>query len=144
MGNSISFIRISDEDYGIKIVLASYLRINYVDKSIAIKLNPDKTVKEILFMSSELGTVEWINGTGIANCHRWEDEEMAKSQSYLTQRYTSILMDGEKSLDFATGTIIPGIIKDIEDRDLAGYINSIISTPSYTLAFNMSILKTGP
>ena len=141
MGNPVSLVRITDEDYGKKIVLASYHRKDFSDKSIVIKLDGRGVPAEILFMSSDHGSVEWINGRGLSNCRRWENEEAARSRSYLTRRYTSILMNGERPVDFGRDVIIPLILEDMSQKEAAAYIARIIGNDSYREPFSLIPLE---
>ena len=87
-----------------KISFASFLRENYVAKSMVIYLDQNDIISKIFFSSNTYGTVEWVNGSGLKNCHKWESEDEAKAQSYLTRRYTAILSDGAAENDYAQDT----------------------------------------
>ena len=84
-------------------------------------------IEKIFFSSDDHGTVEWRNGTGLAECHRWESEDQAKSKSYLSRRYTTILSNGAADTEFARDVIIPDILDRLRDGDLAEWISDIVS-----------------
>lgn len=133
--------KITDGDYGKKIVLSTYLRKDYVDRSLVIKTDFDGKVIEMMFLSNNHGVVEWVNGKGLTNCRRWENEDMAKSRSYLTSRYTTIMLDGEKSLDFGENEIIPDVLSILENDDLADYIRIIVRGIHFEEQFRFELIE---
>ena len=124
-----------------KISFASYLRENYVAKSLVIYLDRNNTISKIFFSSDSHGTVEWINGSGLKNCHKWESEDEAKSQSYLTRRYTAILSDGAAGNDYAQDFIIPDILDNLYDDNIAEWIRDILQVREYLVPVALSQFK---
>jgi hypothetical protein len=121
-----------------KISFASYLRENYVAKSLVIYLDRNNIINKMFFSSDTYGTVEWINGSGLKNCHKWESEDEAKSQSYLTRRYTAILSDGAADNVYAQNRIIPDILDNLHDENIAEWIRDILQVREYLVPVDFS------
>jgi hypothetical protein len=124
-----------------KISFASFLRENYVAKSLVIYLDQNDIISKMFFSSDNYGTVEWINGSGLKNCHTWESEDEAKSRSYLTRRYTAILSDGPAGNDHAREHIIPDILDNLYDDNIAEWIRDIIQVREYLVPVDLSQFK---
>jgi hypothetical protein len=121
-----------------KISFASYLRENYVAKSLVIYLDRSNVINKMFFSSDTYGTVEWINGSGLKNCHKWESEDEAKSQSYLTRRYTAILSDGAADNAYAQNRIIPDILDNMNDENIAEWVRDILQVREYLVPVDLS------
>lgn len=133
--NTIRFISLEEGEVK-KIAFASYLKKDYVAKSMVIYLDGNDIITHIYFSSNNYGSVEWKNGAGLKDCHRWESEDQAKSPSYLTRRYTAILSDGAEHTDYAKRFILPDVIEHLEDNDLADLVSDILHTREYLVPFD--------
>ena len=136
----IKLIKIN-RDSETKIYFASYLREDYVAKSLVITLDGGMTIESIYFSSDTYGTVEWTNGVGLTDCHRWESEDQAKEPSYLTRRYTTILTNGAREADYAKELIIPDILDKLQNADVAEWIRDVIQVREYLVPFDLSLVK---
>ena len=139
--DKLKLVGIEDTDSGKKIAFASFLRKDYVAKSMVIYIDGNGVIAGIFFSSDVHGTVEWANGSGLKNPHRWESEDRAKSRSYLTRRYTAILSDGSTSSDFARDFIIPDILDNLQDADVAEWVADILRTREYLVPVDLSRFK---
>ncbi|OHD66994.1 MAG: hypothetical protein A2176_16095 [Spirochaetes bacterium RBG_13_51_14] len=140
--NKIKLAGIEPTESGKKISFASYLKRDYVDKSLVIYLDRTGIIEKIYFSSNSYGTVEWINGAGLKNCHTWESEDEAKSHNYLSKRYTAILSDGAAAPDYARTRIIPDILDYMDDADSAEWISDILNVREYLVPVDVS--RFGP
>ena len=129
--NYLKLVSVASTDTGKKVAYAYYLRTDFVAKSMVIYLDSSGIIERIFFSSDDHGTVEWRNGAGLVDCHRWESEDQAKSQSYLSRRYTTILSNGAVDTDYARDVIIPDIIDRLQDGALAEWIGDIIRVREY-------------
>ena len=129
--DKLKLVAIDNHESEKKISFASFLRENYVAKSLVIYLDRNDIISKIFFSSDTYGTVEWINGSGLNDCHKWESEDEAKSQSYLTRRYTAILSDGAAGNDYAQEHIIPDILDNLYDDNIAEWIRDILQVREY-------------
>ncbi len=111
-----------------KITFVSYLKQDYVEKSIIIKINQEAVISSFYFSSNEYGTAEWHNGKGVINPHRWENEDDLMSISTMAHRFPTLLLDGDVPVDFAREKIIPDIVNFLLDEELQEIIYSEIST----------------
>ncbi len=136
--DKIKLVAVEDTESGKKIAFASFLRKDYVAKSLVIYIDGNNIITGIFFSSDVHGTVEWINGSGLKNCHRWESEDQSRSRSYLTRRYTAILSDGSASADFARDFIIPDILDNMENADAADWIADILRVREYLVPVDLS------
>ncbi len=93
-----------------------------------ITIRKNNTVKEIFLSSYHFGSVEWKSGTGIIDPRLWESEEQAVSPSYLTRRYTVRMANGPATTNLAVEQMIPDVLDNMEDREIAGVIGSILLT----------------
>ncbi|MBN2158413.1 MAG: hypothetical protein JW807_03385 [Spirochaetes bacterium] len=131
--NKIRFVSVELTDTGKKIAFASFLKKDYVENSMVVYLEKNDIIGKIFFSSHVHGTVEWINGAGLKNCHRWESEDQAKSPTYLTARYTSILSDGAVDANYARETIIPDVLDNLYDADIAELVSDIVQVKEYLI-----------
>ncbi len=122
----IKFESIKKTDEGLKIYLTSYLRLDFVEKSVVITLKNDFTISNIYISSYKFGSVEWINDIGISECRKWETDEQAEAPGYLTRRYTSRISNGYAPEGHAEEFLIPDILLSIENRDIAGILKSVL------------------
>lgn len=136
--NKLRFVSIERTETGKKIAFASFLKKDYVANSLVVYTGKNDLIEKIFFSSNAHGTVEWINGAGLKNCHRWESEEQAHSPTYLTKRYTTILSDGAAGLDHARETIIPDILDNLHDVDIAEQISDVIQVKEYLIPVDFS------
>ena len=116
MNKKIALTNITDASFGKKYVFASYIKTDYVDKSLVINTDADCNVLEMIFSSNDYGIAEWAKGKGIRDCHKWEDEDAAKDASYLSRRYTAIISNGNVTEDYAINKIISDVLNHIEDK----------------------------
>lgn len=137
----IKLVALEDTESGKKIALASFLKKDYVAKSVVIYIDRNNNITGIFFSSDTHGTVEWINGSGLKNSHRWESDDQAKSRSYLTRRYTAILSNGSAGADFARDFIIPDILDNLESAEVAEWIGDILRTKEYLVPVDLSRFK---
>jgi hypothetical protein len=140
--NYLNLVSVATTETGKKVAYAYYLRKDFVAKSMVIYLDSAGIIEKIFFSSDDHGTVEWRNGSGLVDCHRWESEDQAKSQSYLTRRYTSILSNGAADMDYARNVIIPDILDRLHDADVAEWIGDIISVREYLVPADESRFHT--
>jgi len=134
----IKLFKIEKDGPATKIFYASFLKKDYVAKSMVIYLDATAIISKIFFSSNDHGTVEWINGQGLRNSRAWESEESAKSQSYISRRYTAILSNGAAGNDFARERIIPDILDNLADGEIAEWIGDVLSVKEYLVPADMS------
>jgi hypothetical protein len=139
--DKLKFVALDNYESEKKISFASFLRENYAAKSMVIYLDQHDIISKIFFSSDKYGTVEWINGSGLKNCHKWESEDEAKSQSYLTRRYTAILSDGAAGNDYAQDLIIPDILDNLNDDNIAEWIGDVLQVREYLVPVDLSHFK---
>jgi hypothetical protein len=137
----LTLVAIENTESGKKIAFASFLKQDYVAKSLVIYLDGNSVITGIFFSSDAHGTVEWINGSGLKNSHRWESEDQAKSRSYLTRRYTAILSNGSAGTDFARDYIIPDILDNMESAEVAEWVADLLRTREYLVPVDISRFK---
>jgi|GEM_PF-436492 len=111
-----------------KLTFASYLKRDYIEKAVIINLSNDNIIERIFFSSNNFGTVEWKNGSGLGDCHKWENEDMAKKSSSLSRHYTAILSDGAETPDYARHLIIPDVLDSLADNQLVEVLNNTINS----------------
>lgn len=141
--DKIKLLNIENTDEGKKIAFASFLRKDYVAKSLVMYLDGSDIISKMFFSSDTYGTVEWINGRGLQNSHRWESDDQAKSLSYLTRRYTAILSDGSVDTEFARDFIIPDILDNLDNADTAEWIADILNTREYLVRVDTARFTRG-
>ncbi len=139
--DKIKLVAVENTESGKKIAFASFLKKDYVAKSLVIYTDSSNVITGIFFSSDVHGTVEWINGSGLKNCHQWESEDQARSQSYLTRRYTAILSDGSVSTDFARDFIIPDILDNLDNADIAEWVADILRVREYLVPVDLTHFK---
>lgn len=139
--NKIKLAAIGDTDTGKKIAFASYLRKDFVAKSMVIYLDRSNVIASIFFSSDIHGTAEWINGSGLTKSNRWESDDQAKSGSYLARRYTAILSNGSVDDNYAKNTIIPDILDHLESADIAEWVADILQTKEYLVPVDLARFK---
>ncbi len=139
--NKLYLIEAIINDTDKKLTFASYLKKEYIEKAIVINLSIDNVINRIYFSSNNFGTVEWLNGTGLTNCHKWESEDMAKVPSYLSRRYTAILSDGAATPDYARGLIIPDVLDSLADSQLVEVLINTINCESTAERIDFSRFK---
>jgi len=110
-----------------KLTFASYLKRDYIEKAVIINLSNDNIIERIFFSSNNFGTVEWLNGSGLSDCHKWENEDAAKKSSSLSRHYTTILSDGAETTDYARHLIIPDILDSLADSLLVEVLKNTIN-----------------
>ena len=139
--NKLYLIEAEINDTDKKLTFASYLKKDYIEKAIVINLTGDNVIKRVYFSSNNFGTVEWLNGSGLNNCHKWESEDMAKVPSYLSRRYTAILSDGAATLDYARDLIIPDVLDSLADSQLVEVLENTVSRESTSERLDLSRFK---
>jgi len=122
----ITFESIKEDDEGYKLFFTSYLRTDFIEKSVVISLRKNFTISNIYITSYDFGSVEWINGIGLDQCRQWETDEQAESSGYLTRRYTSRISDGLAPDGLAEKHLIPDIIDNLENREIAKILESVL------------------
>lgn len=126
------FEKISVEGDCTKLYFVSYLRKDFVERSMVMTLNKNRTVKEIYFSSYEHGSAEWINGEGIVESRFWESDEQAVAPTYLTRRYTVRMANGPARESFAEQKILPDVLDNIADENLAKVVKRIVKKQKYS------------
>lgn len=111
-----------------KIYFTSYLRTDFVERSLVITLRKSGTVKEIFLSSYRYGSVEWRSGHGLVDPRLWESEEQAVAPSYLTRRFTVRMADGPANHNLAVDMMIPDVLDNMEDRGIAETVGAILVT----------------
>lgn len=124
--NSIKFESIKTIEDGFKLLFTSYLRPEFVEKSVVVSLKKDFTISDIYISSYNFGSVEWINGIGLTECRKWETDEQAEAPGYLTRRYTSRIADGYAPEGHAENLLIPDVINGMENSEIAVILKSVI------------------
>ena len=125
-GDPVRFVSSGRSGEFVKYVFASYLKKDYVGMSVVLYVDARSVIKK-MFFTSRSGNAEWINGRGISGSYFWETEEMARSASYVSRRYTAILSDGPAGDGHAEETVIPEVIGRIENGAFADFIKGIVS-----------------
>ncbi len=136
--DKIELLAVDTDESGTKISFASFLRRDYVAKSMVIYLDTNGIIVKIFISSNDYGSVEWINGQGLKNSRAWESEDAAKAQSYLTRRYTAILSDGAAGNDYARDRIIPDILDNLDSGDIAEWIGDVLNVKEYLVPADLS------
>ena len=111
-----------------KLYFTSYLRSDFVERSLVVILNDDDIVQSIYFSSYDFGSAEWINTHGIVDSRFWESDDQAGAPTYLTRRYTVRMADGPATGSFAHEKIVPDVLDNLVDRDFAGIISQMITS----------------
>jgi hypothetical protein len=122
------FEKTTEEGGERKIYFTSYLRTDFVERSLVVTLRKNNTVKDIFLSSYHFGSVEWKSGIGLVEPRLWESEEQAVSPSYLTRRYTVRMANGPADTNLAVEKMIPDVLDNMENRKFAETISSILVT----------------
>ncbi len=122
----VAFESIKKTDSGFKLYFTSYLRKDFVGKSVVITLKKDCTVSSIYLTSYDFGSVEWINGIGLSESRKWETEEQAESPGYLTRRYTSRFSDGYAPEGQAEKLLIPDVLDHLGNMEIARILRALV------------------
>ncbi len=136
----IKLVEIADTGEGTKLAFASYLKTDYVAKGLVISLDDHDAIKKLYFVSNDFGSVEWLNGIGLNDCHKWENDEQARSASALSKRYTAILANGEETLGYAEKNIIADVLENIDDQKLANLIKDVVQSKQYDESLDISTI----
>jgi len=123
---TVKFEYMKETAEGCKIYFTSYLRKDFVEKSVVITLRTDFTVSGIYISSYNFGSLEWINGKGLSECRKWETDEQAESPGYLTRRYTARISNGLMSGDDAENLLIPDVINSMENSEITAILKSLM------------------
>ena len=130
------FKKTTEDDTSIKLYFTSYLRDDFVERSIVLSIDKDLLIQHIYFSSYKHGSVEWTNGVGLHECRLWENEDQAQSPTYLTRRYTTKLSNGIQDLNYAQKNILADLFKNMADKDFSQFISSIAAKKKYSEKFN--------
>ena len=125
--NNVTFESIKTSKTGLKLYFTSYLRQDFIERSLVITLNKDFTVSHIYLSSYSFGSVEWHNGSGLAECRQWETDEQAEAPGYLTRRYTARMSDGYAPYGHAEEFLIPDVLNKLDNSTLAETVRSILA-----------------
>lgn len=118
------------EDDQNKLFFTSYLRSDFVERSLVVTLNEADIVLSIYFSSYDFGSVEWVNEHGIVDSRLWESDDQAGAPTYLTRRYTVRMANGPATGSFAHEKIVPDVLDNLVDRDFAELISQMITRKS--------------
>lgn len=117
--------RIEEKDSVKIITLSSYLKEDFVEKSLIIYLRGEK-VSQLRFSSNKYGNALWTPEQGVFNVHKWETEEDIKQISNLTKHYPALFENGLETDEFAYKYIIPDIIDSLLTQEMRGFIITCI------------------
>lgn len=131
MEGILKLVNIDAGDGATKLVYASYLKKDYIERSIVLYIDTDRRIREMHFSSNDFGTAQWRNGHGIVDCHRWESEEHVQATSYLNRHYTTILQNGNMGNDYAEKRIIPDVLSAVAIPDLAHIVKTAVAENRY-------------
>lgn len=123
----VSFESMKITENGCKLYFTSYLRNDFIERSLVISLNNDFTVSHVYLSSYNYGSLEWHNGSGLTECRQWETDEQAEAPGYLTRRYTARMSDGYAPDGHAEDYLIPDVLDNMENSKLAGTVKSILA-----------------
>lgn len=112
----------------IKIYFTSYLREDFIEKSVVISLDKNYSITNIYLSSYDFGSLEWINGIGLTECRKWETDEQAESSGYLTRRYTSRISNGYAPDGHGERVLIPDVLDSMGDAEMAKLLKSVLKT----------------
>lgn len=127
------FEKVVNEDDQKKLYFASYLRTDFVERSLVVTLDNDDIVKSIYFSSYDFGSAEWVNEHGIVDGRLWESDDQAGAATYLTRRYTVRMANGPATGSFAHEKIVPDVLDNLVDRDFAEIIIQMITGKSSSI-----------
>ncbi|MBP7902157.1 MAG: hypothetical protein KA015_05020 [Spirochaetes bacterium] len=141
----MNYLRFSNEtkSNNLRILdFVSFLKPDFVDKAITIAVDDSCIIKHIRLHSNSFGIVSWINGEGFVNCHKWEDEDAAKSVSNLSKHYTALFINGPADTFLAKDKILPDIASSVNSKELSSVISEIEKNSSSSLKLNIDKLVT--
>lgn len=127
------FEKVVNEDDQNKLYFTSYLRTDFVERSLVVTLDNDDIVKSIYFSSYDFGSAEWVNEHGIVDGRLWESDDQAGAATYLTRRYTVRMANGPATGSFAHEKIVPDVLDNLVDRDFAEIIIQMITGKSSSI-----------
>jgi len=122
----VKFESLKITNNGVKLYFTSYLRKDFIEKSVVVSLNKDFTVSGIYISSYNFGSVEWKCGIGLSECRKWETEEQAEAPGYLTRRYTAKISNGYAPEGHAEKLLIPDVLKSMENMEIARILKSVL------------------
>lgn len=122
----VKFESMKVTDEGLKIYLTSYLRQDFVEKSVVITLREDFTVSGIYISSYDFGSLEWKNGKGLLECRKWETDDQAEAPGYLTRRYTTRISNGYAPENHAENFLIPDVLDSIDNKNITVLLKSLM------------------
>ncbi|HNX25317.1 MAG TPA: hypothetical protein PKG60_14820 [Spirochaetota bacterium] len=125
MGN-VTFESLKAIDNGFKLYFTSYLRKDFVEKSVVVTIKKDFIISGIYLSSYNFGSVEWINGKGLIEARKWETDEQAEAHGYLTRRYTTRISNGYAPEGDAENLLIPDVLNTIDNRKIAEILRSVM------------------
>lgn len=128
--------KIDNHDDYMKLHFNSYLKVDYIERSLVIKILNNNIVSSMYFSSNDFGTTHWNNGRGILDSHKWETDDDLDKISYLARRYPSLLQDGSIPEDYVFEKIIPDILDNLLDLELSLDIYKIIKNKTSDLQYN--------
>ncbi|MBN1531308.1 MAG: hypothetical protein JXA20_01465 [Spirochaetes bacterium] len=137
----IKLVSVTGDRDATRVVFASYLKPDFVERAMTVRIGADRIVREIEFSSNEYGTALWVNGRGITDCHRWEDEETVQSTSYLNRHYPALLLNGPMSEDYAERQVIPDVLDSLESVPLRETIRAMVGESRSETAIDPSLLE---
>ena len=123
---TVKFESLKTIDQGFKLYFTSYLRKDFIEKSVVVTLGEDFKISGIYISSYNFGSVEWKSGVGLTECRKWETEEQAESPGYLTRRYTAKISNGYAPQGHAEKILIPDVLNSMENREIAGILKSVL------------------
>lgn len=123
---TLKFEDIKESDQFYKVYFTSYLRQDFVEKSIVISLNREFTISNIYISSYDFGSVEWINGIGLTECRKWETEEQAEAPGYLTRRYTTRISNGYAPEGHGEKYLIPDVLQSMDNPEIVKILKSVL------------------
>lgn len=85
----------------------------------------------LVFHSNTYGIAEWQNGRGFIQCNRWEDEQQAQEQSYLSRHYTALMLNGTQDFSYALNMIVPDVCRSFPEEPGAKLANRAAYTETF-------------
>lgn len=138
------FEKLVVDEKQVKLYFTSYIRSDFVERSLVVTLDENDVVQSVYFSSYDFGSAEWINEQGIVDSRLWESDEQAGAPTYLTRRYTVRMADGPATGSFAQEKIVPDVLDNLVDGDFAAIIRQMISGKSASNKIdykNMAFIK---
>ncbi len=128
----IYFEKVIHENGNHKLYFTSYIRSDFIERSLVITLDDDDIVQKIYFSSYDFGSAEWINQYGIVDSRLWESDDQAGAPTYLTRRYTVRMANGPATGSFAHEKIVPDVLDNMVDSDFSELIRNMITRKDYS------------